>query len=60
MQAMAAPVTVLPEKVTPSELREVLRGTSHNGFPVVRPSPGGQVTIFKMRKGDKCVDILYK
>ena len=42
-QVMASPVTVLHEKVSHADIRSVLRGTGHNGFPVVRASPIGQV-----------------
>jgi H+/Cl- antiporter ClcA len=35
---MAAPVVTLREKMRLGEVRDVLRSTRHNGFPVVRPS----------------------
>ncbi|KAL4529321.1 hypothetical protein Ndes2526A_g04115 [Nannochloris sp. 'desiccata'] len=34
---MAAPVVTLREKMRLGEVRDVLRSTRHNGFPVVRP-----------------------
>lgn len=42
-QAMAAPVVVLHEKVSYAEIRSALRGTEHNGFPIVHATPIGQV-----------------
>ena len=43
LQAMTAPVVILAEKCKITELRDVLQTTSHNGFPVVRPTQIGQV-----------------
>jgi len=34
---MAAPVVTLPERLRLGDVRDVLRLTRHNGFPVVRP-----------------------
>ena len=42
--AMAAPVVVLHEKVSYAEIRSALRGTEHNGFPIVHATPIGQVS----------------
>ena len=42
--SLSPPLTPLP----PPQVREVtdaLRGVSHNGFPVVRDSPSGQVFV---------------
>ncbi len=41
--AMAAPVVVLREAMRIEDLRQVLRDARHNGFPVVRDTPSGQV-----------------
>ena len=41
---MASPVITLPQQVTLGELRNVLRDSRHNGFPVVRPTPAGLVS----------------
>lgn len=41
---MASPVVTLPLEVTLQELRNVLRDSRHNGFPVVRPTPAGMVS----------------
>ena len=38
---MAAPVVTLREKMRLGEVRDVLRSTRHNGFPVIRPVLGG-------------------
>lgn len=37
---MAAPVVTLRERMRLGDVRDVLRSTRHNGFPVVRPAPG--------------------
>ena len=37
---MAAPVVTLRERMKLGEVRDVLRSTRHNGFPVVRPIAG--------------------
>jgi chloride channel 7 len=43
---MAAPVATLHERMPLGELRDVLRGTRHNGFPVVRDAGGGLGPVF--------------
>jgi len=40
---MASPVTVLGEQPSLAEVRRTVRGTRHNGFPIVRATPAGQV-----------------
>lgn len=40
---MASPVVTLREHMKLDALKEVLRDTRHNGFPVVRQTPQGQV-----------------
>lgn len=41
---MAYPVVILQEQMPLTKVREVLRDTRHNGFPVVRNTPQGQVS----------------
>ena len=41
--AMASPVVVLQERVPLHRLRQVLRDTAHNGFPVVQDTASGKV-----------------
>ena len=41
--AMSAPVVTLREEMRVEEMRQVLRETRHNGFPVVRDTSSGQV-----------------
>lgn len=43
--AMAAPVVTLREQMRLDDVRQVLRDSRHNGFPVVRDSPAGQVHL---------------
>lgn len=43
-RAMAAPVVSLPERVDLKVLRNILRDTNHNGFPIVRSTPVGRVS----------------
>ena len=44
--AMAAPAVTLREHMRLEDVRQVLRDSRHNGFPVVRDSPAGQVRAF--------------
>lgn len=44
--AMAAPAVTLHEHMRIEDIRHVLRDSRHNGFPVVRDSPSGQVLHF--------------
>ena len=41
--AMSAPVVTLREEMRIEDMRQVLRQTRHNGFPVVRDTAAGQV-----------------
>ncbi|CAL8466168.1 g5704 [Coccomyxa elongata] len=43
--AMAAPAVTLHEHMRLEDIRHVLRDARHNGFPVVRDSPSGQVLV---------------
>ena len=43
-RVMASPVVTLGERERLGTVWEALRHTQHNGFPVVRASPNGQVT----------------
>lgn len=43
-RVMASPVVTLGERERLGTVWEALRHTQHNGFPVVRASPHGQVT----------------
>ena len=43
---MASPVITFQEQMPLTKIREVLRDTRHNGFPVVRSTPQGQVRAF--------------
>lgn len=40
---MASPVVSFQERMPASLLRRALRDTTHNGFPVVRETPRGEV-----------------
>lgn len=40
---MAYPVVTFQERMPLNQVREILRDTRHNGFPVVRNTPQGQV-----------------
>ena len=40
---MACPVVTFQERMPLNQVRETLRDTRHNGFPVVRNTPQGQV-----------------
>ena len=40
---MAYPVVIFQEQMPLTTVREILRDTRHNGFPVVRNTPQGQV-----------------
>ncbi len=42
--AMSAPVVTLREEMRIEDMRQVLRQTRHNGFPVVRDTAAGQVS----------------
>ncbi|KAI7836469.1 hypothetical protein COHA_009686 [Chlorella ohadii] len=42
---MAAPVVTLREQMRLGDVRDVLRKTRHNGFPVVRDTPQGGVCV---------------
>ncbi|GAX85776.1 hypothetical protein CEUSTIGMA_g13191.t1 [Chlamydomonas eustigma] len=42
---MRSPVVTLKEHMKVREVTNALRGVSHNGFPVVRDSPSGQVFV---------------
>ena len=42
---MRAPVVTLRTAMRVADIRDVLRDTAHNGFPVVRDTPGGQVFV---------------
>ncbi|KAK9804251.1 hypothetical protein WJX72_003440 [[Myrmecia] bisecta] len=42
---MSSPVCTLRERMVLRDVREVLRDTRHNGFPVVRDTPQGQVFV---------------
>uniref|UniRef100_A0A7R9VET4 Chloride channel protein n=1 Tax=Chlamydomonas euryale TaxID=1486919 RepID=A0A7R9VET4_9CHLO len=42
---MHSPVVLLKERMRVREVTEALKGVSHNGFPVVRDSPSGQVFV---------------
>lgn len=41
---MAYPVVTFQEQMPLTKVREILRDTRHNGFPVVRNTPQGQVS----------------
>jgi len=41
--AMSAPVVMLREEMCIEDMRQILRRTRHNGFPVVRDTAAGQV-----------------
>ena len=43
--AMASPVVTLPERVRIAVLRDILRSNRHNGFPIVRETAAGQVSL---------------
>jgi hypothetical protein len=43
-QAMVSPVAVLPEQPSLEEVRRMVRDTRHNGFPIVKATPAGQVS----------------
>ncbi|KAG1669629.1 hypothetical protein FOA52_010789 [Chlamydomonas sp. UWO 241] len=42
---MHSPVVLLKQTMKVREVTEALKGVSHNGFPVVRESPSGQVFV---------------
>ena len=42
---MACPVITFQERMPLNQIRETLRDTRHNGFPVVRNTPQGQVFV---------------
>ncbi|KAL3159050.1 hypothetical protein ABBQ32_011048 [Trebouxia sp. C0010 RCD-2024] len=42
---MACPVVTFQERMPLNQVREILRDTRHNGFPVVRNTPQGQVFV---------------
>ncbi len=42
--AMTAPVVTATERMRLDTIRSLLRDTRHNGFPVVRDTPAGQVS----------------
>ena len=42
---MASPVVTFQETMPLNQIREILRDTRHNGFPVVRNTPQGQVFV---------------
>ena len=42
---MAYPVVTFQERMPLNQIREILRDTRHNGFPVVRNTPQGQVFV---------------
>jgi hypothetical protein len=41
---MVSPVAVLPEQPSLEEVRRMVRDTRHNGFPIVKATPAGQVS----------------
>ncbi len=47
--AMSAPVVTLHEEMRVEEMRQVLRETRHNGFPVVRDTSSGQVWLLSLK-----------
>ena len=48
--AMSAPVVTLREEMSIEGMRQILRQTQHNGFPVVRDTAAGQVLLHSSAK----------
>lgn len=56
--AMSAPVVTLQEDMRIEDMRQILRSSRHNGFPVVRDTAAGQVnsTCFIMTDNSEWVE----
>ena len=59
---MAYPVVIFQEQMPLTTVREILRDTRHNGFPVVRNTPQGQVSAagHTFMCCSMCIDVLLE